>query len=293
MSVFAMLFRGVRLVAATRWPVEAVLVALTCWLLAGAASAASLEDVESCLASNVPKKSSAVAIKLRSRHRGGFESEHEGRIYWERSAGGRAETLICLEQPPAVRGLAYLVVEEDTGVAVWGYLPEKHRVLQIHASVAARRARIARTAISYDDLRYLPFNLTGAEPEEISDSVVAERKVSVIRLSLPPGENPPYARVISFIDQESCLPLRTEFYETAHKLLKILTVDPGEIRRTGGIRLAHSMTIEDLRNEVITELQVEQVQIDLDLPDRMFVPARLDRNQCRSPKRPDRDAADN
>ncbi len=191
-----------------------------------------------------------------------------------------------MEQPPSVRGLAYLVLQGDSGVAVWGYLPEKHRVLRIHASAAAKRSRIGRTAISYDDLRYLPINLSGAEPEAISDSLVADRKVSVVRLSLPPGEDSPYARIISFIDQESCVPLRTEFYETADKLLKILTVDPGKIRSTGGIRLAHSMTIEDLKNEVVTELKVVQVQIDPELPDQMFVPTRLDRNQCHDPERP-------
>jgi hypothetical protein len=263
-----------------------------CWLLGGAASAGSWEDVESCLASNLPKKSSAVTVELRSRHRDGFESKHEARIYGRRAAQGRTESLICMERPPTVRGLAYLVLQDDSKVAVWGYLPEKQRVLRIHASAAAKRARIGRTAISYDDLRYLPINLSSAEPGEISDSLVADRKVSVARLSLPPGGDSPYARVISFIDQESCVPLRTEFYETADKLLKILTVDPGKIRRTGGIRLAHSMTIEDLENEVVTELQVVQVEIDPDLPDQMFVPTRLHRNQCRNPERPDRDAAD-
>jgi hypothetical protein len=262
-----------------------------CWLLGGAASADSFEDIRSCLASNFPKKSSSLGFELRSRHRDGFESKHKGRVYWRRSAQGRAESLICMEQPPSVRGLAYLVLQGDSDVAVWGYLPEKHRVLRIHASAAAKRSRIGRTAISYDDLRYLPINLSGAEPEAISDSLVAGRKVSVVRLSLPPGEDSPYARVISFIDQESCVPLRTEFYETADKLLKVLTVDPGKIRRTGGIRMAHSMTIEDLKNEVVTELRVVRVQIDPDLPDQMFVPTRLDRNQCHDPKRPERDAA--
>jgi hypothetical protein len=78
--------------------------------------------------------------------------------------------------------------------------------------------------------------------------------------------------------------LRTEFYETADNLLKVLSVDPGDIRRTGGIRLAHSMTIEDLKNEVVTELKVVQVEIDPELPERMFAPTRLDRNRCRSPE---------
>jgi hypothetical protein len=284
-----MLFHRVRPVAARRRPVEAALVAIVCWLLGGAASADSVEDIESCVASNFPERSSAVSFELRSRHRDGFESRHEGRTYWRRSSQGRAESLICMEQPPSVRGLAYLVLQDDSEVAVWGYLPEKQRVLRIHASAAAKRARIGRTAISYDDLHYLPINLSDAELEGISDALVADREVSVVRLSLPPGGDSPYARVISFIDQESCVALRTEFYETADKLLKILTVDPGKIRRTGGIRLAHSMTIEDLKNEVVTELKIVQVEVDPDLPDRMFVPTRLDQNRCRSPERPGRD----
>jgi hypothetical protein len=278
-----MLFHGVRPVAARRWPVEAALVAVLCWLLGGAALAESLEDVEACVASNFPKKSSAVSFELRSRHRDGFESKHAGRTYWRRSAQGRTESLICMEQPPSVRGLAYLALQDDSGVAVWGYLPEKQRVLRIHASAAAKRARIGRTAISYDDLRYLPINLSGAEPEKISNALVADREVFVVRLSLPPGGDSPYARVVAFVDRESCVALRTELYETADKLLKILTVDPGEIRRTGGIRLAHSMTIEDLKNEVVTELKVLQVEVDPELPDPMFLPTRLDRNRCRPP----------
>ncbi len=72
----AMLFHGVRPVAATRWPVEAALVAVMCWLLGGAASADSFEDIRSCLASNFPKKSSSLGFELRSRHRDGFESKH-------------------------------------------------------------------------------------------------------------------------------------------------------------------------------------------------------------------------
>jgi hypothetical protein len=275
-----MLFHQVRSVAARRWPVGAALLAVLCCLLGAAASADSLEDIESCVASNLPERSSAVRFELRSQHRDGFESQHEGRIYWRRSAQGGEESLICLEEPPSVRGLAYLFLQTDSGVAVWGYLPEKQRVLRIHASAAAKRARIGRTAISYDDLRYLPINLSDAESEEISDSVVADREVFVVRLALPPGGDSPYARVVSFIDRESCVALRTEFYETADKLLKVLTVDPGKIRRTGGIRLAEALRIEDLKNEVVTELKVVQVEVDPELPDRMFVPTRLDRNRC-------------
>jgi len=261
-------------------------------LLSGTVSAASLEQIQACLAANVPKKSSALTVKLQSRHAGGFKTQHQARIYSRRSPEDRAESLLCMTQPRDVRGLAYLLLEGERGVAVWGYLPEKHRVLQIHAATAARRARIARTAISYDDLRYLPINVSGAEPGEISDSEIAGRKVSVVGLSPPPGEDSLYARIIAFIDGESCVPLRIEFYETVDKLLKILSVDPGKIRASGGIRLGHSMTIEDLKNGVVTELEVEQVRIDPDLPETMFTPTQLQRNQCRAREHAALDSAD-
>lgn len=134
--------------------------------------------------------------------------------------------------------------------------------MQIHASTAARRARIARTAISYDDLRYLPINVSSAEPGEVTDSVIDGRKVSVIELSPPPGADLLYARTIASIDQEICIPLRIECYGTNDKLQKIVRADPAQIRRTGGIRLAHSTTIQDLKQKVVTVLRVDNAQID-------------------------------
>jgi hypothetical protein len=261
--------------------VAGVLGAVGCWVVAGAGSAASLEEIQACLASNIPKTSSSLTVTLHSRHRDGGESRHEGSIRWRRSAEGRSETLICMAYPPAVRGLAYLILGSDSGVNLWGYLPEKQRVAQIHARGAARRARIARTAIGYDDLRYLPMNLSRAEPREPRDSQMGERRVAVVDLSLPPGEDPVYERIVSFVDPESCVPLRTEFYDTADRLLKVATADPGSIHREGKIHVAHSLSLEDLKNEVRTELRIEQVQVDLDLPDDIFVPNHLRRNLCR------------
>ena len=263
-----------------RWPVAAVLGVFTWALLSGTSQAASFEEIESCLAANVPKKSSVLTVMLRSRHVDGLDTKHQARIYG-RSREGRAETLLCMAEPLDVRGLAYLLRETDAGVAVWGYLPEKHQVIRIHASAAARRSRIARTAISYDDLRYLPINVSSAEPGKVTESVIADRKVSVVQLSPPPGEDALYARIVAFIDQETCVPLRIEFYETTDKMLKILKADPAKIQRTGNIRMAHAMSIQDLKQNVVTALRVENAKIGEDLDDSIFSPNQLQRNHCR------------
>ena len=95
------------------------------------------------------------------------------------------------------------------------------------------------------------------------------------------GEDPLYARITAYIDQETCVPLRIEFYKAADKLLKILEADPAKIQRTGNIRMAHAMTIQDLKQKVVTALRVEKAEIDKDLPDSIFSPNQLQRNHCR------------
>jgi hypothetical protein len=256
------------------------LLALAGCLLGDAASAASLEELQACLTANVPERSSALAVKLSSSQRGGAESKLEGRIFWRRSPEGLSESLICMSDPPDVRGLAYLISEGDSRVSLWGYLPEQRRVMHIHAKAAARRARIARTAISSDDLRYLPVNLGDAEVLEATNRLVGDRKVSVVRLSLPSGEDAPYDKVVAYVDDESCVPLRTEFYESGERLLKVVRADPNSITQEGSIHVARSLRVEDRKDQVRTAVRVERIEIDGALTDGMFVPSSLQRNVC-------------
>ena len=65
------------------------------------------------------------------------------------------------------------------------------------------------------------------------------------------------------------------------RLLKVATVDPGSIRREGKIHVARSLSIEDLKNEVRTELRIDGIRVDPALPEAMFVPNHLRRNVCR------------
>lgn len=271
-----------RSISAPKGRAAGALLGLACCVLAGVSAAETLADIEACLAANTPKRSSALTLKLTSRHREGGDFSHEGALYWRRSPAGRSESLICMNQPPAIRGLAYLVLEGESGVNLWGYLPEKQRVMQIHASDAARRSRIARTAIGYDDLRYLPLNTSHAVAGAPREGRIGERDVSIVELSVPPGEPLAYRRVVAFIDRERCVPLRTEFYEPAERMLKVMTADPGTIERVGDIYVARSLVVEDLKNGVRTELRLGSIEIDSGLPDEMFLPTRLQRNVCAS-----------
>jgi hypothetical protein len=250
-------------------------------LLPGSSPADSFDEVRACLSANIPERSSAVSVKLNSRHRDGATFEHRARIYWQSSSEAGSDTLLCMLYPADINGLAYLIHDSGDRMGVWGYLPEKQRVVQIHASSAARRARIARTAISYEDLRYLPMNFSAAEPEALRYAQLDGRRVVVVRLAQPDGERGEYSRVVAFVDEGSCVPLKTEFYGSDERLLKVVTADPKTIGGAGHVRLARSLRVHDLKNEVETRLRVEDIEVDGELPAELFTTRYLERGKCR------------
>jgi hypothetical protein len=259
-----------------------LLIVTACLTLSGSTSAASLEELRECLAANVPKRSSALTVRLQSRDRAGREYAHEARIYWKKSPEGFSRTLVCMTSPRDVRGLAYVAHEHDSEHTLWVYLPEEGRTVRINPREAVSRGRIARTAISYEDIRYLPLNMSEAEVEETRDSVVGGRRLSMVRLALPRGTGSLYDRVISFVDPETCVPLRIEFQGAGGKAHKVATADPDSLEHVQTTWLARSTRIEDLRREVVTSLVVEKIEIDEDLPDRIFEPM-SQRGRCPGP----------
>ncbi len=63
-----------------------------------------------------------------------------------------------------------------------------------------------------------------------------------------------YEVVLSVVDKETCVPLRTELYETNRRLRKILTINPQELRREGSVWIAHELLMRDLLDESETRL---------------------------------------
>ena len=240
---------------------------------------AFVDDVRLCLAANVPARSSAIDVEIRSRRPDSGEFTHEARIYWTHG-DGEPRTLVCMTGPRELRDLAYLVHTRAEGESVWFYLPAEERVVRINPREAASRGRIARTAVRYEDLRYFPINLSPPQTDEVTESSFAGRKVREVRLTPPPGDDPVYGRIVASVDRETCVPLELRFYEPGGKLRKWVTADPTTLERHGDTWIARSLRLEDLSESSETHLTVKRSEIDTDLPERLFTPAYLARGHC-------------
>ncbi len=105
------------------------------------------------------------------------------------------------------------------------------------------------------------------------------RPVFVIEARPEPGTNSAYEKVVSHIDRETCVPLRMEFYEAGAKPRKVLSVDPTSLSREGDIWVAKRITMTDLREQGESLLELKSVKLDVEIPDREFTRARLERRR--------------
>ncbi len=238
------------------------------------ASAAGVEEVDRCVRGNLPEKSSIQTVEIVTRDRTGSERRLAGEMKWKVFDNALSRTLIAIDSPPDVRGSAYLMIEKEAGDEMFVFLPEMGRVRRIHPSTAS--GSLFGTDFSYEDLGYLQRISGQAGAERLADAEEAGRKLFVIRV-VPPATESAYEKIVAFVDQQSCVPLKIEFYAKGGDLQKLLAIDPETIRREGRGWIPHAVSVKDLRNESETRLLVRKIQLDPQIDDRVFTVTALER----------------
>jgi outer membrane lipoprotein-sorting protein len=237
--------------------------------------AGGMQEVQDCVQKNLPATSSLQTVEMRSKDRTGSERVLGGEVKWKRLADGNSAWLMLLDQPPDVHGSAYLMIAKEAGEQMWVYLPELKRARRIHPNTVA--GSLFGTDFSYEDVKYLQRISSQSDAQRQPDVAEDGRKLYVVQVTPPPEEGSAYERVVGFVDQSSCVPVRIEFYEKGGAQVKTLSVDPDSVRREGTSWVPRSVSIRDLRNESETRLVVSQVKLDADLPDRLFSVTALER----------------
>ena len=102
------------------------------------------------------------------------------------------------------------------------------------------------------------------------------RPVYVIEAEPSRGEDSEYSRVLSYVDQELCVAIKVENFDDKDKLLKTFTAPRAEIRQIGGRSIPHLVNAVDEVKGTHTDLQIDDVKIDVDLPRKHFTTAALE-----------------
>ena len=98
---------------------------------------------------------------------------------------------------------------------------------------------------------------------------------------MTPGPSPEagsaYERSLSFVDKRTCVPIRTELYEVGGRLRKLLTANPDRIEDTQGLWLPRELVMEDVRDQTQTTLVIESIEVNKEIPNKLFRVDRLER----------------
>jgi hypothetical protein len=230
-----------------------------------------------CMARNLPKSSSFQGIEFRSENPYLSEEEVSNKVrilrasvYVQRSSNDQLRVLAYFHEPFDIRGARILLRENETQNDAYLYVPALPGVRRLKASHIS--SSVHGTDFSYEDLEQLygmakSSTITRSQDTEIDGSKVY---VLISEDRADEGADSTYQKVIVYIDQKTCVTVKSEMFAAGNRLRKVFSVVPGSIRQVQGLWVPHEMLMKDLRNKTETKLIVHSIEIDSPLPEEMF-----------------------
>lgn len=239
---------------------------------AGSAEAAEAADeVAACLERNIAEPDTIRAVRISSRDRAGFDRDTVLKMHGRRNAENQRELMASFVEPEDVAGSSFLMLERPGGTEM--YFKTSRDLPAKRVAGAGRLLNLLGTDFTYEDFEHLLAFDKPRSTKRLDDDVLRGRKVYVIESLPKEGPGSAYNRIITYVDQEKCVALRTELYEKGKGLRKTLMVNPTHLHKKGNVWIPQLALMEDLLNYTTTVFMVDSTE-QAELPDEMFEIAR-------------------
>ena len=252
-------------------------VALLFLLAPPATALETAEEIRACVRGNLPERTSVQTIELMAIDRSGGRRTLRAKLHWKRYGEGLHRIRLYVEYPNDLRGSSYLVIEKDAEDEMFMYLPATQRVRRVTTAMISDS--LWGTDFSYEDIKQMQGIALEGATRRLDDATVAERPVYVLELSPATSAESTYSKIVSFVDRDTCVAIKTEFYGSGDAPRKVLTADPEQLVREETRWTAHDLEMRDLQSNTTSRLRVLEVQSDVEVPDRTFNPSLLGRGR--------------
>ncbi len=185
---------------------------------------------------------------------------------------GLNKTYIRFLAPSDIRGTSFLSIERVAGSDLqYLFLPDLGRSRRIVSS--QKKRRFVNTDYTYEDMER-------RKPDQDTHRILGEEKVmgrDCYKLeSVPKDGKSQYGKRISWVDKESYLILKTDFYDKKGRLVKQFRVD--KIGKVGNIWTIFDSTMCDLKRDHKTKMVLEDVKYNQGLSDEVFTVRYMERH---------------
>jgi Outer membrane lipoprotein-sorting protein len=234
------------------------------------------QEIQTCVGGNFPSDSMVQTVKMVSTDRMGVERILEAEMFWQKNAETQlSNILLTFDNPPELRGASVLVLEKKPQNDMFMFLPELGKSRRITSQMV--QGNMMGTDFSYEDFQRLQGLLTGLEGKRLPDATLAERKAFVTE-AVPTDPSSEYTRIVSRIDQETCVPLEVEFYiKGSAEPAKVLTTNPKTVTKEKSGFMPREVAMRDLRSETATSIVIEKLKVSVPIERKRFSAAELER----------------
>jgi hypothetical protein len=227
------------------------------------------EKVQACMRANVPETVQVKTFEITARDRTGSERTLRGRLFGTKE-GGRVRAMVRVEAPADLARAAYLVREGEKSDEMYVFVPSLNKTRRITG--ASMDGSLWGTDLSYADVKQLQNAFDGGTVKGEGEQKIEGRTVSVLAFTPRAEEQTRYNQIRSYIDAESCVPLKVEFIE-GKEVRKQMTVLPKDLKKASGKHwYAEEAQMADIKDGTQTRIKVLGVTSDSKLASRYFNP---------------------
>ena len=239
-------------------------------------AAATAEEIQQCVQQNFPDDSMVQTVKMVSVDRQGVERVLEADMWWQRNQETHlSNVLMTFDNPPELRGASVLVIEKKPQNDMFMFLPELGKTRRITSQMV--QGNMMGTDYSYEDFQRLQGLLSGLESKRLPDETIAGRKAFVTE-STPSDSASEYRLIRTWVDQETCVPLRVEFFaKDGNEPIKRMTTNADSISKEKTGFIPREITMKDLRTETATTIKIVKLQVSVPIERKRFSQAELER----------------
>ena len=256
--------------------------ALRCVLLGFLSCWASLvladDDVElrACAARALPERTMRQVQDVKVISASGWTRESRRTVYWRRFDDGTIKVLFRVDRPKTEAGLKLLVIQKPAvDPVIYVYSPDLNRARRVLGSGASNS--VLGTDFTFEDAMHLQRFLSAAGTRRGSDTLL-DGYPAYVAETRPDEDNSAYTLIRTYIDKDSCLPMKSDFYGPNGELDKTLTLSRDTLSKVGERWIPLRMVMESHRQRQRTELTASQVEINVELPAGLFTVTEIEKS---------------
>ncbi len=189
-------------------------------------------------------------------------------LYSRKRNKDESDMLMRFLAPADVAGTGFLVIEhQNRDDDRYLYLPALRRVKRIASS--GKGGNFMGSDFTYydigepklDDWRYPSLVDTTWEGKSVY-------KITAVPASAQIEKDTGYGKIVHFIEKERMTIIRSEYYDRRGKLLKVLTIP--QMIRLAGVWFQTHLVMKNVQDNRISEMLFENIEINQNLPARLF-----------------------